>query len=235
MSIELTSNIISQSKQSPLRREIPLFVNLEESSDKELLEIYQSGHDSQSNDAFEVIYKRYEPYLTRYIASKVKDDWERKTILSDIHLKIIGKLETFEWRDIPLQHWFSTIAKTTVKEHYAAKKRKIKYCQPDYIDCIEDYIEQKLNQLDNPTPLDIVIAKELQTEANELLFKAIKTLKNSNHRNIIRLIYLKGITNSSEIGLKLGLKPATVRQNHKRGLKNLLQYFAKQQQGDENG
>jgi RNA polymerase sigma-70 factor (ECF subfamily) len=199
---------------------IALSASWEKHSDEELLRIYQTGHPLESNRAFSALYNRYRLNVVRYVGSKVKDEWEAKAVFCDVWLKAMDGLKTFEWQGIPLERWLIRTANLTIREHNRKNERYVIFEEA------EEFIEFRLNQLDSAkTPPEVVIGEELREEADNRFFKALKALKSPLQRQIIRLIYFKGITNSGEIAKKLGQKPSNIRKNHERALKKLKPYF----------
>lgn len=190
-------------------------------SDEELLILYQGADLDKQNQAFDEIFNRYCSIVDGYIKKTSLNEWEAKAALYDVWLKAMDKLKTFDYREIPLEHWFRSVAHKTVQEYYRKERREAEKASR--------LVEEDLKGLDQlPSLAEIMIEQEQEKEAHDRFFEACDTLPNKLQREIIILIYFHGITNSKQIGQKLGKSAATIRTYHCRALKKLAKYFKKQ-------
>lgn len=197
-------------------------IDLAEATDEKLLAMIKAGTRSQQRNAFSVLYNRYYLDIWHFIKSKGLSETDAKDIFSDVWLIALEGLCDFEWQGKPIKAWLITTAKNKWLEFI----RKTQTALP-----LEDVNTQALSFIDAALQLDEHLPSEVPSDpvrekADQLLHQALSKL-DLKSRKIISLIYFKG-KNSTEIGQILGLKPATVRQIHRRKLQTLRSLLQKE-------
>lgn len=94
------------------------------SSIMELLEEKQLVEDAKSDsESFARLYDRYFPKIYGYVAAKVGNRSDAEDIVSDVFMKALENLHTFEWRGIPFAAWLFTIARNTLNNFYSKHQK----------------------------------------------------------------------------------------------------------------
>ncbi len=73
----------------------------------------------QSTDGFGKLYDFYFPKVYAFIASKVSDRDDAEDLTSEIFMKVLENIHSFEWRGIPFGGWLFKIARNTLNTYYA--------------------------------------------------------------------------------------------------------------------
>ncbi len=72
----------------------------------------------QSPDGFGKLYDYYFPKVFGFVASKVRDRDEAEDITSEIFMKVLENIHSFEWRGIPFTGWLFRIARNCLNTYY---------------------------------------------------------------------------------------------------------------------
>jgi RNA polymerase sigma factor (sigma-70 family) len=206
----------------------PVFVplDLKGASDEELLELIKCGTESQRSNAFSAIYRRYYLDVWRFIRSDVACEADAKDIYGEVWRVVLNRLDEFEWRGIPIKYWLLGVARRKSLERFRELQAENSRC----ISLTEMHEETEIHRnaalfdtalrLDEDPSAPAPVSSRIRNEVDKLLHRGLSKLS-VKQRKIIELIYFRNIHNSTEIGRLLGMKPGTVRQNHKRALERL--------------
>lgn len=191
-----------------------LALDLGNATDDRLLELIKHGTRSQRTRALRAIYTRYYLDVWRFIISKCTNEQDAKDVFCEVWAVALSKLPGFVWQGKPIRVWLVTVAQRKLLELFRKTTEA-----PIVLD--EEILAQALRFVDSALQIDEPASPEtpcaaVRARADLLLQKAVSIL-DPKERQIIYLIYYKE-ENSTEIGQKLGMKPGTVRQKHRRAL-----------------
>ena len=200
--------------------------HLENASDQQLLEYFQQGSVVERENACSALYQRYNSPLFRFINSRVHSEQDAQDILSDVWVITLSKLMNFVWQEDtkseqPLKSWLFAIASNKIKEYF----RKVAKETIIELENVVALIELKLN--DEGTAWQKA-SPMLREKANQLMHDALHDALNQlnpTERRVLTLTYYER-KNSTQIGEILNIKPGTVRQHRRRGLKKLRKILA---------
>lgn len=74
-------------------------------------------------DAFSQIYDEHVDIIYRFVYYKVGDPGVAEDLTADVFAKAWERIDRFQWRNVPVQHWLLTIARNTVTDHWRSRKR----------------------------------------------------------------------------------------------------------------
>lgn len=164
--------------------------------------------------------------ITPIIQANVPDENDRKDVAQDTCEFVLRHIDHFEYRDKPLSHWFSAIAKKksqTCNHRSARHNHRITFSLDQ---------EQEERGFDN-RPLGKRLPSELVQDEHtylptdltaieiDRLVKAVLDELPPAERRIVTLMWFAKITDDREIGRLLHMKPATVRVYLHRARKRL--------------
>ncbi|HEY85217.1 MAG TPA: sigma-70 family RNA polymerase sigma factor [Chloroflexi bacterium] len=175
--------------------------------DEQLLNLIKSGDPIQQDRAWTTLYSRYRLRVWKRIIAKVPHQENAQDIYLCVWIVAVEKLPAeFIWQGKPIIAWLNGVAQNQIRKRIAAEER-----------------ERKMQRLvwGDLQPLEAQAADPALEDYGEVLTEAVARLKNSEHRQIILLRYLKRLS-IKEIAKKLNKKANTVTQAHKRALKKLL-------------
>ncbi len=151
-------------------------------------------------DLFEEYYER----ITRYIAVRVGNQADAEELASDVFVRAVEHIGSFQWRGVPLQAWLYRIAHNVAVDHLRRSSRR------------------KSVPLDEATavtsPHDPAQEVFLGMEREELL-KAMEGLTDAQ-RETITLRFFGGLT-SAETGAVMNRNSGAVREMQSSALKRL--------------
>ena len=151
-------------------------------------------------DLFEEYYER----ITRYIAVRVGNRADAEELASDVFVRAVENIGSFQWRGVPLQAWLYRIAHNVAVDHLRRSSRR------------------KSSPLDEATavasPDDPEQEVFLGMEREELL-KAMEGLTDAQ-RETITLRFFGGLT-SAETGAVMNRNSGAVREMQSSALKRL--------------
>jgi RNA polymerase sigma-70 factor (ECF subfamily) len=78
----------------------------------------------QSTEGFGRLYDHYFPRVYSFVASKVSDRDDAEDLTSEIFMKILENIHSFEWRGVPFAAWIFRIARNTLNTYYARHAKK---------------------------------------------------------------------------------------------------------------
>lgn len=154
----------------------------------------------------EIIASLYDVYydkIARYIFVRVGDYQEAEDLASEVFLKALGALDSYQERGLPMQAWLFKIAHNLVVDHL----RKMSKQKAVPFDGVRAF---------NAASPDEVAESRLQVER---LGKALKRLSTAQ-REVIGLRFFGGLT-SIETGKILGKRPGAVREMQSMALRSL--------------
>ncbi|MBI4201577.1 MAG: sigma-70 family RNA polymerase sigma factor [Chloroflexi bacterium] len=169
-------------------------------------------------DLFETEYER----LVRYFYARIGNGAMSEELASDVFVRALERIDTYEWRGIPIQAWLFRIAHNMLVDHL----RKVGGRRSVPIEAAEH-----VAAADNPEDTALLaIEREELLEAMESLTEA--------QREAISLRFFGGLT-SEETAQVMKRSNGAVRELQSSGLKNLRRILSNRWQekaaGDERG
>lgn len=152
----------------------------------------------------EKIYTDYHDKVMRYVRGKVSNGNDVEDIVSDVFLKVYGKLDTFDETKASLSTWIYHITQNTVTDYY--RKRHI----------ISDIPE---NMSDGESVTDELVNEEML----ENLADGLESL-DSRSRVLIILHYYNGMK-LKDIAEKMGISYVYAKVLHKKALDELKSHL----------
>ena len=110
---------------------------------------------------FEPLYDKYYVSMFQYFYKRVATEEIAADLASQLFVKVLQQISTYEHRGVPFSAWLFRIAYSLVNDHYRAKKKRIVSVESDEI----------LDWLSDPVQDDGIL-----DEANELM-QQIELLK----------------------------------------------------------
>ncbi len=90
----------------------------------DLQEEQQLVLDAKGNaESFGKLYDFYFPKVYAFVAAKVNGRDDAEDLVSDIFIKILEKIEKYEWRGLPFGAWVFRIARNAINDHYHKSSR----------------------------------------------------------------------------------------------------------------
>jgi RNA polymerase sigma-70 factor, ECF subfamily len=182
------------------------------SNDASLLRLAQRGDPNACVE----IYNRHYPVIYTYIFYRVGEACLAEDLASEVFVRMVDKISTFDLRDRPLLAWLYTIAHHLVIDHYRRSR-------PETILPLDERIHA--DPQEHP-----VRQTELRLD-QQSLYRAIGCLT-EDQRRVILLKFIDDHSNA-EIARLLGKDEGAVKSLQHRALDALRREFAKEtQHGD---
>lgn len=164
----------------------------------------RARHDPQ---AIRLLYDHYFPRLYAYVSYRVVRIHDTEDLVSEIFLKVIERIESFEWRHKDsFAAWLFRIAHNEIADYYRRQDRQGRPLQ------IEEISNRGGNQL---LPDDLILRNEKFAYVRRL----VDTLP-TRQQEVITLRFFGELRNQ-EIAQVLGLRERTVASYLCRGLEKL--------------
>src|SRR5207247_10690410 len=74
-------------------------------------------------DAFTQIYDEHVDVVFRSIYYKVGDSGIAEDLTAEVFSKAWERIDRFQWRNVPVQHWLLRIARNVVIDHWRSRRR----------------------------------------------------------------------------------------------------------------
>ena len=169
--------------------------------------------EKMTNKTFEEIYTEYHPKVLVYVNARVNNIIEAEDITSDVFVKVMSAIGTYNNEKAQLSTWIYTIATNTIRDYF----RKTAVRDKLRCDNSEIFLENVLSD-------DCDYDEKLFEDASlELLAEALENLS-EQERNIVVLHYYNELTHK-KIAQKLSLSYANVRYINHQALKKIRNYF----------
>lgn len=212
-------------------------------SDREILQVIQSTAretaSQQWEQAFTVLYNRYEQDVIRFMRSKGLPEHEVEQYAAEVWIVVLKKIDRFEWTGASIKTWIFSIAKNKCFEYFdrIKKERLMEVNSEETLEQLLSYIHLEIehsgdgvdpsaNTMQGQGASDVE-SSILQGISDRLLAEAVETLK-PVEQAVIELTHFQG-QNATEIGELLGKKPGTIRTIRSRAITKLEKYLTKQQ------
>ena len=166
----------------------------------------------RDRDAFGQLYDEHLNAIYRYVLYKVGDGSVAEELTAEVFYKAWERIDRFEWRNLPFQHWLVTIARNVVVDHYRGRRRAT-----SPIDELRDAAT------DEPGP-DEQLARDQEAQA---LRGALARLQDEQ-RDVLILRIIEGYSHS-EAAAVLGKSVVAVRQIQVRALRSLYKQLQAQE------
>jgi len=155
-------------------------------------------------DAFAQIYDEHVDIVYRYVFYKVGDPSVAEDLAADVFAKAWERIDRFQWRNVPVQHWLLTIARNAVTDHWRSRKR-----MSSPLDILGEASS------DDPLP-DEHVARDLEVET---LGRALLKLPDEQ-RDVLILRFIEDLPHR-DVAAILGKSVEAVRQIQSRALRAL--------------
>jgi RNA polymerase sigma-70 factor (ECF subfamily) len=130
--------------------------------------------------AFAEIYDRLQPAIYRYVLYRVEDTAVAEDLASEVFVRVVTKIDRFNYRGRPLLAWLYTIARNLIADHHrsAGKRHSTSLEEGSAVSSfnLDDVVEQRL--------------------ARARLFKATSRLT-EDQRQVILLKFVEGYDNEA--------------------------------------
>ena len=154
-------------------------------------------------DAFASIYEKYYDKIYSYLYYRINDQPLAEDLASDVFVRLVKSIGSFEERGRPLLAWLYTIAGNLMRDHIRRAKR-IEFSPIDDREFASD---------EDPTAaLDFALDSERLARALEHLTE--------EQANVILLKFVQGMSNA-EVGRIIGKKEGSVKSLQHRALRSL--------------
>ncbi len=163
--------------------------------------------------SIETIYDEYHLKVFSYINAKIKNQTEAEDITSDVFVKVISSLETYDDTKAQFSTWIYTIANNAVRDYLRRVSVKNKYS----CDNSEVFLESVISDEES------VDEKLFKEESLDLLADALEVLS-ERERLIVVLHYYKNVSHK-DIALQLSLTYANVRYINHQAIKKIKTFF----------
>ena len=154
--------------------------------------------------AFAQLYDEHLNAIYRYVFYKVGDGLLAEELTAEVFSKAWERIDRFQWRNLPFQHWLIRIARNVVVDHWRSLRRA---ASP-----IDDLREVPSED----APPDEAISRDLEVEA---LRKALARLPD-DQRDVLILRFIEGYSHA-DTAAALGKSVVAVRQIQVRALRSL--------------
>lgn len=172
--------------------------------EKELVELAQK--DPQN---FAPLYKKYHQQISRYVMLYIADYEKASDVISQIFMKAMQKINTFEYRGIPLASWLYRIAKSEINQSFRNEKNS------------------RLISIDNVNAFTVmkVFEEENNFVNKNKLYQALSSLSEED-LNLIKLRYFEEYS-YKEIAQLENIKENNAKVKTFRALQRLKEHFYK--------
>lgn len=158
----------------------------------------------RDSSAFAQLYDEHLNTIYRYVFYKVGDGSLAEELTAEVFSKAWERIDRFQWRNVPFQHWLMRIASNVVVDHWRSLKRTV--------GPIDDLREAPSDE----TPPDEQVSQNLEVEA---LRSALMRLPDEQ-RDVLILRFIEGYSHQDAAAV-LGKSNVAVRQIQSRALRSL--------------
>jgi RNA polymerase sigma-70 factor (ECF subfamily) len=161
-------------------------------------------------EAFRRIYHHYFPRVRAYVAYRVGHLQDTEDITSDVFVRVVEKIDTFDYRGAGLfAAWLFRVTYNQIQQYYRGQSKEV-----------------SLHEIPDIQSYDLLVDETLsQKEKFIRLYEMIRTLS-PRRQEIIALRFFAELRNS-EIATVLQLDERTVARHLCRGLEDLRQKYQK--------
>ena len=184
-------------------------------SDEGLIAAVRRGDDA----AFEVLYRRYQDRLTRFVRGRIGDHGRAEDVVQDVFLSALRRLRATDTQ-IAFRAWIFEIAKNAAIDHYRRTSRTEEISIHAH-ETMRPADQRRLVGGANARPLNAVLRKERLQH----LQGAFGELSESHHRVLV-LREFEGLS-YREIATKLDRTRPAVESTLFRARKRLQQEYAR--------
>ncbi|MDO4748204.1 MAG: sigma-70 family RNA polymerase sigma factor [Eubacteriales bacterium] len=161
----------------------------------------------------EIIYQQYHHKVLLYVQARVKNPTEAEDITSDIFVKVMAGLDSFDSSKAQFSTWIYTIASNAIKDHIRKVTVRNKYSCSSSDVFLESIVSDECS----------CDEKLFENESLELLADALESLS-ERERRIVVLHYYKDLPHK-EIAKELSLTYSNVRYINHQAIKKIKAYF----------
>lgn len=161
---------------------------IEQELDNEGLIINEAKKDS---NAFEPLYTKYYKVIFRFIYNKVLDKDVTADITSNVFVKAMGHLHSYEYRSLPFSSWLYKIAYNEIMQYYRKEKKERKVV-------ISEEMLYRISDESDESDFDILKTK-LKSVLNKLDLNEIQLIELRFYENLTfsQISQILGITENN--------------------------------------
>lgn len=121
---------------------------------------------------FNELYQRYFQLIYKLVWMYIKEEEQVKDIVSDIFIKIVEKLNSFDQNKASFKTWIYTITKNTVKDYFKTKKDSMCLDNINFQNNIsyEENLAKIIDEKDDKIKIMKYINENLSTEKQTIIF-----------------------------------------------------------------
>lgn len=177
---------------------------IEQELDNEEILINEAKKDST---AFEPLYKKYYKKIFRFIYSKVLDNDVTADITSNVFIKAMAHLHTYQYRSLPFSSWLYRVAFNEIMQYYRKEKKERKVV-------ISEEMLYRISDEADESDFEVLKAK-LKMVLNKLDIKEIELIELRFYENL----------SFSQIGEILGITENNAKVRAHRIVEKIRQNF----------
>ena len=149
----------------------------------------------QSADGFGKLYDIYFSRVYGFVASRVKDRSDAEDLTSEIFMKVLENIHSFEWRGIPFGGWLFRIARNCLNSHYSNSSRS----ETKDIDEVYGLAEDEEKSSPHKNAARSELAQKVQQVMKELPERelAVVQMKFFGELNNREIMHATGLTESN--------------------------------------
>lgn len=170
---------------------------------QELVALAQAG----DRTAFASLYRMHVNSVYRYLSYRLRNTSSAEDLTAEVFVRVLRKINTFEWRGIDFSAWIMRIARNVLLDHLKASGTRMEVVGIAPGDMPESAIPGS----------DLEV---LDTLDREELYKALNCLR-PDHQEVLYLRFLQGLS-SLEVAQTMGKTEGAIRVLQFRALKQLL-------------
>ncbi len=148
--------------------------------DHVLIQRAQQGDE----DAVAMLYRRYVPAITRYIAYRVSDEAVVEDLTAEVFLRMVESLPQYRITGAPFEAWLYRIAATRVADYYR------------YGDRVPGQLGETLSSGDPPLELTILEREEFETlraalrqlTGEQQMILILRFIERKSHREVAAIV-----------------------------------------------
>lgn len=157
--------------------------------------------------AMGAIYRQYVKTVYKYLSYRLRNTAAAEDLTAEVFLRVLRKIESFEWRGIDFSAWILRIARNVLLDYVKSSGNRFE---------IVGIPAGEIPEATSPGS-DLQVLDELDKEA---LHKALNLLR-PEHQEVLYLRFLQGLS-STEVAKVMGRTEGAIRVLQFRALKQLV-------------
>lgn len=174
-------------------------------------------------NAFGELYNLYYLKIFNYVMRRVGDVVVAEDITTATFMKVLDRLQTFEWRGLPFSAWLYRIASNEIANYF--RDRHTKNASLDEL--IDEYGFEPASDTDIEASI-IQAQEELERHQQFIAVQKVIVTLPAKYQEALALRYFEKKT-IEEISIIMGKRPGTVKSILSRGIKKLREALAQEE------